>query len=548
MKQDIISAIEKLQEQTNRYELKTLDERLSDISKNTEEFKLRVLFVGGFSAGKSALINTLIGRDLLEEDQTPETAIASEVIYDTNEYIEAVSEDGIDKYVIDEINEIDTKKYEYLIWHLNVDSLKKLGNTIIVDMPGFNSGISNHNKAILRYAGQGNAYVLVIDCAEGTIKQNITDFIKEIKNYNNNLSVAVTKTDLMTSSDVEKVKISIRRNAEMSFGDDIEIFTTSKYDEEAATKIVNIVNAYDQDAIFTQVFNGEVYEVAVKCLDSLQVYKKSLSLSLTDFDDEIEKHEKSKSELIKRLDSEKVKLEKRFRDNVVPSIMVDVHNALYAQAENLANSLKAGEQSFSMTVNNILRPVLTSSTNQYVEQSFGKFISELDLSSIDNSALKEVSVNALDKYQQANSKIQEIAKNGQNLNAAYKAITTALALTTSVVAPWLELILIFLPDILTLFSNKKQDNDLVNKINNEIIPQIEIKMKPEIEKSLMDMKEEMIQQVESEINSLINSEIEAITRAEESKNAEIEDHESKVADIDADIEVVKSIIEKLEEE
>ena len=90
------------------------------------------------------------------------------------------------------------------------------------------------------------------------------------------------------------------------------------------------------------------------------------------------------------------------------------------------------------------------------------------MSSIDNAALKDVSANALGKYQQANSKIQEIAKNGQKLNATYKAITTALAVTTSVVAPWLELILIFLPDILSLFGNKKQENDIVNKVNNEI--------------------------------------------------------------------------------
>ena len=66
---------------------------------------------------------------------------------------------------------------------INAENLKDVGNAIIVDMPGFNSGIANHNKAILRYAGMGNSYILVIDCEEGAIKQNISDFIKEIKNY-----------------------------------------------------------------------------------------------------------------------------------------------------------------------------------------------------------------------------------------------------------------------------------------------------------------------------------------------------------------------------
>ena len=546
MKKEVISAIEKLQEQTLKYEFKTLDEKLAHITQETKKFKLRVLFVGGFSAGKSALINALIGRDLMEEDQIPKTAIASEVVYDPKEYIEAISDDSVDNYTIDEAKNIDTKKYNYLVWHICVETMKEIGETIIVDMPGFNSGISNHNKAILRYAGQGNAYVLVIDCAEGSIKQSISNFIKEIKNYNNNISVAITKTDLIIPSDIDKVKTTIKRNAETSFGGDVEVITTSKYDEDAADKIIKIINGYDQDEIFTQAFRGEVYDVAIRCLDSLQIYKKGLSLSLTEFDDEIKRHERSKSELLKRLDSEKINLEKTYKENVAPSIMVDVQNALYAQAENLANSFKAGEQAFSMAVNNILRPVLMNSTQMYVEQSFGKLVSGLDLSSIDNAALKDVSENALEKYRLANGKLQEIAKNGKNLNATYKAITTALAVTTQVVVPWLELVLIYLPDIISVFANKKQENDILNKIKDGVIPQIINKISPEIEKSLMDIKDKMVEQVETEINSLIDNEIEAINYAEECKRAETADFDSKMKDVDLDIQVVKGIIEQLE--
>lgn len=547
MRKEIISSIETLQEKTKKYELKTLDGRLESLSKRVDDFKLKILFVGGFSAGKSALVNALIGRDLLEEDQVPETAIASEVVYGDEEYVEAMAENIADRYSIEEAGKIDTKKYDYLIWHLCAENLKKIGDTILVDMPGFNSGISNHNKAILRYAGQGNAYILVIDCEEGAIKKNISDFIKEIKNYNDNLSVAITKTDLKIPEDVEKIKAVVKRNAEMSFGDFVEVITTSKYDEDAPEKLIELVNGYDKEAIFVQEFADDVYDIAVKTLNSLNTYRKSLSFSMTDFDEEIKKHERNKIDLIKKLNSEKTKLEKRFRDYTAPSIMADVQNALSSQSEVLANSLKAGEHAFSMTVNNILRPVLTSSTQNYVEQSFGKFIKELDLSALDGNAIMDVNGDVLEKYQQANSKIQEIAKNGEMLNAAYKAITTTLAVTTSVIMPWLELILIFLPDILSFFGKINQNNKLADKVNREIIPQIVNKMRPEIEKSLMSMKDELIEQVEKEINALINAEIEAISKAEQRKKAETEEHESKVTDVDNDIESVKTIISQLEE-
>ena len=548
MKQTIVEALDIFQKHTEKYDLKTLEGKITQIKDEMNDFRLKVLFVGSFSAGKSALINTVIGRDLLEEDQVPETAIASELIYDAEEYIEAVYGSDKDLYKIEDAEMIDTKKYDYLIWHLNSKELKDIGNAMLVDMPGFNSGIANHNKAILRYAGHGNAYILVIDCEDGAIKQSIADFIREIKNYDNNLSVAITKTDLKLEEDVEEVRKFVKSNAEMNFGSDIEVITTKKGDSEASKKIEDLIEQFDQDEIFEQSFAGSVYEIGVKCLDSLETYKQSITYSTEDFDEEIKKHQQSKEALIKKLQTEKDKLEQRFRNNVTPAIMSDVQQALYSQTESLARSLKAGEQAFSMAVNNILRPVLVASTQTYAEQSFGKFIDELDFTSIDDAAINELSVHVMDKYKQVNGKIQELAENGQKLNAAYKAVTTALAVTTSVIAPWLELILIFLPDIISLFTRVIKQEEIESRINDEVIPQIVNRMRPEVEKSLVSMKDEMVQQVEAEIDELINSEIDAIAKAEESKKAESAEYESKKADVEKDIEVIKEEIVKLERE
>ena len=56
--------------------------------------------MGSFSAGKSALINAMLQRELLEENQRPETAIASELLFGDEEYIEAVQGTKCDKYSI----------------------------------------------------------------------------------------------------------------------------------------------------------------------------------------------------------------------------------------------------------------------------------------------------------------------------------------------------------------------------------------------------------------------------------------------------------------
>ncbi len=537
MREEIKSTIELIQKMNKKYDFTMLEEKTTWIQRKMEEFTLKILFVGEFSAGKSALINTIIGKELLKEGQRPETAIASEIVYDTDEYIEAVSGGGKVKYAIKEAAAIDVSKYDFLIWHLDCEELKTYGECTIVDMPGFNSGIQNHNKAVLQYAGKGNAYILVIDCEEGTVKQNITEFIDEIKNYDNNMAIAVTKTDLKIEEDIEVIRNEVAVNAQMLFGENISVITTSKYDECARDKVRTLINAFDREHIFVQEFLPQAYDIGIRCVDSMETYKNSLRIDLSQFDEEIARHEKAQKELSYQLKNEKRKLENQFKGSVGPAIIADVQNALYGRVDELTDSLKAGEKSFSMSVNNILRPVLLSSTQQYVEQSFDSFIAGIDLSDAD-AAIQNLGANALEKYREANGKIQEIIQNSDKYNAVYKAITTTIAVATGMIAPWLELIIIFLPDVLKLFAGGGRDKALREKVQNEIIPQIVNRLRPEIEKTLMEMKEEMVLQAEDEINSLIGGEMESLEAAREKREKAGEAFRKSVDEIQKDIDEI----------
>ena len=545
MKKQVYNTLETIQKMNEKYELKTLEEKTTFIYGQMEEFTLKILFVGGFSAGKSALINAVIGEELLEEGQRPETAIASEIIYDTDEYIEAVNGDEKKRYELKESAQINIEEYDFLIWHLNREELKKYQGCTIVDMPGFNSGIQEHNKAILRYVGRGNAYILVIDCEDGAIKKNMAQFIEEIKHYDNNIAIAVTKTDLKIDEDVEQIKDNIRINAEMLFMDQVSMIATSKYDDSVGEKIESLIRGFDQEKIFEQEFVPRIYDAGIRCIDSMETYRKGLKLDLLQFDKEIETHEKEKQKLAEKLKKEKVKLERQFKNSVGPSVINDAHNALQSNVDDLANSLKGGEKNFSMMVNNILRPVLLESTRQYVEQSFEQFIAGIDFSGMDiDSSLQGIGVNALEKYQQANNKIQEIVENGDKFNVVYKTLTTTLAVVTSTIAPWLELIIIFLPDIFKLFGKRNQEEKMRNKVD-AIIPQIVEKLRPEIQKSLMEMQEEMVQQAEREIGSLIDNEVEALKTARESKEKASVEFDEKVKDVEQDINEVKNALEQI---
>ena len=83
----------------------------------------------------------LIGKPgFLKEAQEPQTAIATELIYDENESAFAFDEDR-NKELIEEEKEYSPKDYNHLEYRINSENLKKISDFTIVDTPGFDAGI-----------------------------------------------------------------------------------------------------------------------------------------------------------------------------------------------------------------------------------------------------------------------------------------------------------------------------------------------------------------------------------------------------------------------
>ncbi|MDY4979532.1 MAG: dynamin family protein [Candidatus Onthovivens sp.] len=549
MSKDFKNELEIIKDKCKKYSLEKEYNNAISIQKQINEFKVKIVFIGGFSAGKSALINSMLDLDLLKEGQRPETAIANEIVYDELEYIEAITSENIEKFELTKIDDIDINKFDFLRWHINNKQLKLLNGYVLVDMPGFNSGIKAHNKAILQYINQANAYILVIDCEDGEIKQSMNEFINEIKNYQDNLAIVITKCDLKVEEDIESIKENICYTASEIFGKEIEVISTSKFDENISNKINNLIQKFNKKNILNQQFKGIIYNICNGCVNCLELIKKSSKLDISDFEEEIYKRDKARKELLEKLNKEKSKLERKFKNSVLPSIIADVNNALYQRTDTLVNSIKGGGNDFSMIINNILRPVLISSTEKYTNQSFDEFISEINFNNeFNNEEVNDLCNKILDKYNSENLKMKQAVKIFEKSDGMYKAITTALAVTTSIITPWLELVLIFLPDILNLFTfigKGNQDSKIKEKINKEVIPQISQKLTPEIEKSLEEMKDEMILATEERISTMIESETEALEKAKQQMENAREEYEKNIKDIDKDILEINNIIKSL---
>ena len=550
-KEYYLSKINALKEIANKY--KTTDNisnKLDTCTSEINKFSLKILFVGGFSAGKSALINTILNRDLLIEDQKPQTAIASEIVFDKKEYVELVNNEGIRiTCSLDEVSNYNPDEYNHFTYHINNEYLAKYPSYTLVDMPGFNSGIERHNKAIMQYAGQGNAYVLVIDCEDGEIKASVLDFIKEIKQYDNNLAIVISKSDKKPEKHVESVLQKVASTASNVFNKDLIVVKTSKYQDDVEEEINTVLKSFDAQSLFEQKFQTHIVEIGNLCYAAVEIVAKTSEIDDSEIEKEIVKRQKAKSKLIEQLTKERRKLSMKMKNQVKPSIINDVQNALQMNSASLASSIMSGGDSFTRTVNNILRPVLISSTQRYTEESFYEFVEQMDLSEIfteDNS--QKITDEISQKYLAASSKLNEIISNTDKASGTYKAVIGALAITTTVVAPWIELILVFLPDILRLYGMLNQSNQmdtLKRKVENEIIPQIVLKMSVEIEKSLQFLENEMVEEIQDKINALIDVESEALNVALKMKNSKQLEYDLLLKDVQNDLEEIEEIVSNM---
>ena len=517
------------------------------------EFKAKILFVGGFSAGKSALLNTFLGEDeILEENISPETAIATELVFGSNEKVILIDKNGGQEFSdFNSIKNYAPQNYQKYIYVLNNASLKEFSNVILVDMPGFDSGIEAHNKALMQYIDEAAAYIFVIDAEKGTLSQNSIQFLTEIKNYSNFIHFILTKCDKLTPANTEAVKQNVNEILQDVIDTDPKIITTSSRYEDSGDKIKSLIRQFPADDLMIKKIGGNVMLKLQQGVQALQVQLDSLDFNARDIDLAIQDRESQKMQLEQNMQQQKKILANKLQTENVQNIISDVESALKNQISSLISAVQAGGDSFNERVNSILRTVLTESTQRNIETSYNEFIANFEkyrASEMINAA------DAADTIQRTVEALKNISQMGaqfakaQKFNKVYKALSTVGAVTTSIIAPWMELVIIFLPEIISLFSEiigRSKEEQLRSKIQYEVIPQICEKLRPEIKKSMREVEQQMVEDVERDFQTAIENEIEALEQLKEEKSQLQFDVEAQRTELTNDIQRINQMIQSL---
>lgn len=205
---------------------------------------------GGFSSGKSALINSFIESLAvkLTEGVNPVTAVASYVTHRPTLQMRAYSKKG-------DCCDLTQEHYKQLDHEAQKDSpidLQRLLSCVtiglpmahkeifaelcLIDTPGYNPADFGtkkaDNKTAHKFAKQSDALIWVVSVEQGTLPQSDIDFINDIKSngFAGKLYIVINKADLKSESDREIILEEVTDKLDFEFLDyeGISLYSSSQ--------------------------------------------------------------------------------------------------------------------------------------------------------------------------------------------------------------------------------------------------------------------------------------------------------------------------------
>ena len=510
---------------------------------NTE---LIVPVVGGFSAGKSTLINQFLGENILSTALTPETALATELRYSENSYIKAIKKDDtFDKYEISEIDIIKekAKNYKYIKLYLNNQKLQEIEPLILVDMPGFDAPIEHHNQAILNYLNRGIYFIILTSIEDGNITKSVLREITNIMEFGKDFSFCLSKTNLRTENDIKAVQNIIEDQLKDYFDFNKEIILT---DNSSGLELEKILNNIDIEELFKKVFLSDLKFNHIENESSINIILSTLKDSREEVLKTITELENSIKNILNKKEQMIEEAEEKYSNTNIDGIINKITNELNLQKEVLISYAIANPNNISQEINEIVKNILIPEIRKRIKDVSNRIVDDfsielknlennLDNSNFDNNWIEKISYstkNILEKAQNGLSTIVDERRSKETDDKLYKAITTVLGVTTSFVAPIIEIIIIFLPEIVRFISGKAKEKQQKEKISEQIsisiIPEIKRKLRETIPQIFNDYLKNTIETISQEFETQLEQKRQEIIATQQDKEDNIKDIEQEI--------------------
>lgn len=517
----------------------------SDLLKQKEQIEsaeLIVPVVGGFSAGKSTLINSFLGNDILPTAVTPETALATELRYSNENYIEAVSSNGsIERHAIEEFAALkdNARNFKNLRVYLNNAALQAIQPLVLVDMPGFDAPIENHNQAILSYLERGVYFVFLTSVEDGNITVSMKREIENLQRIGKGFSFCISKTNLRSASDVAAVRQKIAEQLEdyFDYTGDIALL-----DDNGGSNLKNILAAVNPEKLFESLFSDGLKNNYAALTQSINLKISTLKGTKQEAEDTIAALQEAINSIMQRKDAAVAEAERRYSGNSINQISQEVEAAIIQSRNHLVELALSNQAAFERELNDLAKNSLLSATQKRF-QTIGNEVTQ-DLTSALSGQISLMPVGGI-----SDAVMATLSKSNPVVSTVNVAITkvgqavakqigsTTLKALVGGVFGIVGAIVMFLPEIISFFNKgqkeREQRQHVESQLLNVIIPQIKGKIGDTLPPMMTEHITAMINQISEQFEQQLAQKRQEIEQAEAEKQQRADELESIIAELEA---------------
>ncbi|MEH8263648.1 dynamin family protein [Aeromonas veronii] len=509
------------------------------------ETELVVPVIGAFSAGKSSLLNSLIGSDILPVGIAPETELATELRYSSEPHLLAIRPDGMqERLPVEALSSINRRSSEFshLRLYLDSEALKTIAPLVLVDMPGFGSSLENHNKAISYYLPRGVHFIVLTSVEDGNITQSILRKLDELKTYNTEFTFLISKCNLRATNQVEEVQSYI--------DDQLRVYFCAHYrsialGNQGGGELVHALTTLQPDALFSHLFLDILKEQNFEILAQI-----NLALSMLKKDKaESEQTALSLGQALVQLQEQRKEVESDLKDRysgkMLDRSLRSLDNALNESLEELVTlSGNKNPHALSNTLSDIIRNSLATTIKSEVQDISTSMVdriasnlsatsSQMAMLDISGSWSEELSNKvklSLERTTEIlsdwSTRLSNRAENNSDGKITlYRSLSTVLAVTTTVVNPLIELVIIFLPEILKMFHGSGSEREKFRqKLTGEVFPNIKAELRGKIPAIIDEQLNAMLKKISDSFEEQISKQkhvVDAIAQENMLREAQI---------------------------
>ena len=410
-------------------------------------------------------------------------------------------------------------------------------------MPGFDAPIEHHNQAILNYLNRGIYFIILTSIEDGNITKSVLREITNIMEFGKDFSFCLSKTNLRTENDIKAVQNIIEDQLKDYFDFNKEIILT---DNSSGLELEKILNNIDIEELFKKVFLSDLRFNHIENESSINIILSTLKVSREEVLKTITELENSIKNILNKKEQMIEEAEEKYSNTNIDGIINKITNELNLQKEVLISYAIANPNNISQEINEIVKNILIPEIRKRIKDVSNRIVDDfsielknlennLDNSNFDNNWIEKISYstkNILEKAQNGLSTIVDERRSKETDDKLYKAITTVLGVTTSFVAPIIEIIIIFLPEIVRFISGKAKEKQQKEKISEQIsisiIPEIKRKLRETIPQIFNDYLKNTIETISQEFETQLEQKRQEIIVTQQEKEDNIKDIEQEI--------------------